>query len=210
MKRADRPSASGGFTLVEVVIVATLLSLAMSIISMCLSTATASLGVDDLVARSMETLQRNAVRIAQITRPCAISTYRVLSTSADVPLHAAAAGEWMEPLQDDPRPSVQFRSARGELSMNAAGLTAPRTLRIQLDPGEVENGIDDDGDGMIDEGRVMLRYDGVDVAMAQNIERCVFTLSGRLLTIEMRSAARRRDGGLQRFTVRETIYLRNN
>jgi hypothetical protein len=157
----------------------------------------------------METMQRSAVRIAQIARPCALTTYRVRSVLADVPLRAAAAGEWIEPIDGETRGAIQFRSASGTLSLNAAALTEPRELQLRLDSGESVNGRDDDGDGLVDEGQLVLTYDGASVAMANGIEGCTYTLTGRLLAVELRAAVRRR-GGVQRFTVQETIYLRNN
>jgi prepilin-type N-terminal cleavage/methylation domain-containing protein len=199
-----------GFTMVEVAIVAAILGLAMALAATCFDTSTRSLNADDLVARSMETLQRSAIRIAHIARPCAITTYRVEATADDVPGRATAAGEWIEPLDGEARPSLRFQAASGIVSMNAAALTEPRTLRLQLDRGETRNGVDDDDDGMVDEGRVVLDYDGTEVTLAASVEHCSFTLSGRLLALELRSAAPRRGGGVQRFTVRETIYLRNN
>ena len=40
-----------------------------------------------------------------------------------------------------------------------------------------QNGTDDDNDGMVDEGAVILEYDGSEVTMANNIEVCTFTLT---------------------------------
>ena len=182
----------------------------MAAISSVLGAASFSIQADDKIAVAMESLQRTAVRTAQILRPCSISTYRVPSVAADVPLYAPAAGEWMEPIEADPRPAVQFRAADGQLSLNAAQLTDVRSLYLQPENGEVPNGIDDDGDGLVDEGRLMLDYDGVPVALASGIESCLFTLTGRLLTIELRSAVQGRGGAVQRFGVREILYLRNN
>lgn len=199
-----------GFTLVEVAVVAALLGGAMAMIAACLETTTRSLGADDLVARSMETLQRNAVRISSILRPCSLTTYQVLSTAADVPTYASAPGQWIEPTDGEARAAIHFRAASGVESMNAATLTGWRGLRLELAAGETANGIDDNGDGMIDEGDVILDYDGASVRIASHIEGVSFTLTGRLLEIELRSGARRRDGSIQRFKIHETLYLRNN
>lgn len=207
---APAPAAQSGFTLIEVVLVSALLAVAVGAVAMSVRTTTQSLTADDLVARAMETLQRSAVRIALIARPCAITTYRVLSDSADVPVRATAPGEWIEPMDAEERSSIRFAAADGRLSMNAASLTTPRTFRLVLDDGETANAADDDGDGMIDEGRVTMTYNGTDVVMASNVESCTFELTGRLLTIRMRSAARGRGDNVQRFAIEETIYLRNN
>lgn len=199
-----------GFTLVEVTLVASLLAMVLAAVTSCLTTATRSIHLDDKIAVSMESLQRSAVRVSQIMRPCSISSYRVMSTSVDVPDYATAANEWMEPIDGDPRPQIQFQAATGVLSLNASSLTDRRVLRLQLENGETDNDADDDGDGLVDESRLILEYDGIPVALASGLEAATFTLTGRLLEIELRSAARTRDGTVQRFTARETLYLRNN
>ena len=199
-----------GFTLVELTLVASLLAMVMAGIAAFLSAATTSIRLDDNVAVAMESLQRSAIRVSQVMRPCSISTYRVLSTAADVPLAAASAGEWIEPVDGEARSSIQFRSATGALSLNAEQLTDPRGFRIELENGETANGADDDNDGMVDEGRLMMDYDGIPVALASNLEAATFTLNGRLLTITLQSAARTRAGVMQRFVANEVLYLRNN
>lgn len=210
MKRTPGGVAQGGFTLVEVTLVAALLGLALGAVAMTMQTTTSSLAADELVARATGSLQRCAVRIAHVARSCALTTYRVCATAADVPLRATAAGTWIEPLDGEDRASIQFRSADGRLSMNATALTTPRDFRLRLDAGETQNGLDDDGDGLIDQGSLLMSYDGLDIELGHDIEACKFTLDGRLLAIELSSAARRKDGTVQRFTIRETTYIRNN
>jgi hypothetical protein len=202
--------AQSGFTLVELAVTSTLLTGAMAMIAMCADTATRSLGADDLVAKAMETLQRNAVRISSVLRPCSLATYQQFSTQADVPVYATAAGQWIEPVDGEACSQIQFRAAAGTESMNAARLTGMRGLHLQLARGETRNNRDDNGNGLIDEGDVILEYDGISVRVASNIESITFTLTNRLLQIELHSGARRRDGSVQRFTVHETLYLRNN
>ena len=200
-----------GFTLLEVCVVSAMLVLLVGVVFTSTRTVTSTMSEDDIVAKSMEQLQRSAVRIAQIARPCSLVTYRMISTPWDVAnLYATAVGEWVEPVDGQARSAIRFQSADGQLSVNAAALTSPRTFRLVLDDGELPNGVDDDGDGMIDEGEVMLDYDGSSVVMANNVETCNFTLDVRTLAVELRSATRRRDGSLQHFTIREHIYLRNN
>lgn len=217
MNDGDRSSAPGapareaGFTLVELTLVAALLSLVMGIVAMGFETSTRSLASDDLVAKAMETLQRSTMRIAQIARPCALTTYRVGSVAADIPLFASSVGEMIEPPNDgEAREIILFQSADGIVSMNAALLTSPRRFWRELESGETANGVDDDGDGLIDEGNVQLDYDGATVTMATSVESFSFTLTGRMLTIELHSAARARDGNVHRFAIREQIYVRNN
>ncbi len=208
--RTRGPAAQGGFTLVEVTLVTALLGLILGAVAMSLQTTSQSLTADDQVGRAMESLQRCAVRIAHIARSCAITTFRVCSTAADVPLRATAPGQWIEPQDGEPRDAIQFRSADGRLSMNAAALTQPHEFRKKLDPGEVANGLDDDGDGLIDQGTLMMTYEGVEVELGHHVESVTFTLTDRLLAIDLVSGVRRRDGSVLHFKIHETTYLRNN
>ncbi|MGE3175088.1 MAG: hypothetical protein AB7O97_20845 [Planctomycetota bacterium] len=206
----ERLRDEGGFSFLELTIVSALLVVLMAIVGTSTQSSTRSLRADEVVAHSMETLQRSAVRMSQILRPCSIITYRVVAVAADVPLVASAIGDWIEPVEGEARAAVRFQCADGQLSLNAAQLTQPRAFRLQLDPEELDNDLDDDGDGMIDEGAVMLEYDGIELAIATNIESLSFTLTGRVLDIRVSSAARDASGNLQRFSVTETLYLRNN
>ena len=203
-------AADTGYTLVELTIAAVLLAGAMAMIAVSVSTASNSLHGDDLVAKGMESLQRSAVRVSQIMRPCSLTSYRVLSLRSDVPAQASAPGEWIEPNDGEPRSAIQFRAASGVESMNAAALTDTRVLRLEPEASDPPDGVDNDGDGMVDEGYLVLDYDGIAVRLASNIERCTFTLTGRQLAIELHSAARRRNQTVQHFAVHETLYLRNN
>ena len=172
-------AADTGYTLVELTIAAVLLAGAMAMIAVSVSTASNSLHGDDLVAKGMESLQRSAVRVSQIMRPCSLTSYRVLSLRSDVPAQASAPGEWIEPNDGEPRSAIQFRAASGVESMNAAALTDTRVLRLEPEASDPPDGVDNDGDGMVDEGYLVLDYDGIAVRLASNIERCTFTLTGR-------------------------------
>ena len=61
-----------GFTLVELTIVAALLAMVMAGIAAFLGAATTSIRLDDNVAVAMESLQRSAIRVSQVMRPCSI------------------------------------------------------------------------------------------------------------------------------------------
>ncbi|MBI5851034.1 MAG: type II secretion system protein [Planctomycetes bacterium] len=200
-----------GFSLIEVMVV---MSIMIPILGFVLSgTRSVNLAVvkDDAIAASLESLQRSVTRLAHIIRPGSLGQYRMVALDEDVTTGlASSAGEWIEPRNGVRRESIQFRATDGRLSMNAVNLSAPRVIRFLLDPSEIDNGVDDDRDGLIDEGRIMMQYDGVEVALVRNVEQCSFELNDRLLTIRIRSAARAREGRIQRFSIEEVIHLRNN
>ncbi len=203
--------AQQGFTLLEVMITMALVIPSMAVIFMCTERTSRNIVADDNVAKIMETLQRSAVRIGQIARPGSLSSFRVKAREADVTnLMANQVGDWMEPIDGETRETMQFRSATGRLSMNAQGLTSPRSFVFLMDPEEEDNDADDDGDGLVDEGKVLLEYDGNQVVMASNVEGCEFNITGRTLRIVLRAGLIRRGGTIQRFSSEETLYLRNN
>lgn len=204
-------STQQGFTLLEVMITIALVIPSMAVIFMCTERTSRNIVADDNVAKIMETLQRSAVRIGQIARPGSLGSFRVKANEDDV-LNAMAnqVGEWMEPIDGQTRSTMQFRSATGRLSMNAQGLTSPRSFVFVMDTEEEDNDEDDDGDGLVDEGKVMLEYDGNQVVMASNVEGCEFNITGRTLRIVLSAGLIRRGGSIQRFSSEETLYLRNN
>lgn len=201
----------GGFTLVEVMVVLLLIGPIFGLIISSSTVATRTLNTNETVASTAEGLHRTMQRLAQFVRPCVLSTYSVEATSADVTNgRATSVGEWISPVDGEARSVVRFRSATGDLSMNASSLTLPRTIRFILDPSEVANTIDDDGDGFVDEGRVVLDYDGVAADMVIHAEECTFTLVGRELTIRVSAVSRSRDSVISRMRTSQVLNLRNN
>lgn len=201
-----------GFSLIEVMIAAVILVPTLGLVLNTTQSVNSHLVMDDTIGASVESLQRSVTRVSKLMRPCSLATYRMAADQTDVEEgRANHVGEWIEPVAGVTRNSIYFRSADGRLSMNALNLTPPRTLRFVMDSHEIANGRDDDGDGLVDEGRVEMIYDGMRVPLVSNVEGCSFSLQDRRVTIEMRSGIRRRGASqTQRFTAREVLYLRNN
>lgn len=200
-----------GFTLVEVMLVMLLIGPIFGLIISSSTVATRTLNTNETVASTAEGVHRTMQRLAHFVRPCVLSTYAVEATAADVTSgRASSVGEWISPVDGEPRSVVRFQSATAGLTMNAASLTLPRTIRFILDPGEVVNGVDDDGDGFVDEGRIALDYDGVSADMVIHAEECSFTLVGRELTIRLAAVSRSRDSQVSRVRTSQVLSLRNN
>jgi hypothetical protein len=160
---------------------------------------------------AVENVQRIAQRIGQLIRPAVISTYRMEATANDVTLlRATSVGEWIYPVDLEPRTVIQFQSADGVLAMNASALTPVRVLRFQLDPGETADGTDEDGDGLVDEGRLSVTWSGTEILLGTGIELCTFTLDAHKITIHLRAAKRRGDGTVARATTIQSFTFRNN
>ena len=201
----------GGFTLVELFVVMALLLPILGVVLSSSDVALQSMRASEAGADAVENAQRIAQRVTQFIRPAILSTYRMEATDTDVAMgRATAAGEWIDPVDLEPRPVMQFRSADGILAINASALTSVRVLRFRLDPGETVDGTDQDGDRLVDEGSIVFEHDGESVVLGTGIEQCTFTLDARKITLRLRAAKRRGDGSIARATTIQALTFRNN
>lgn len=143
MKHLPKTSFSGvrgGFTLLEVLIALTVLALLLS-----------SVGL--LASGSKNAFSRGTTVSAMELRT------GLTSSIIRSELSLALAGSLMPEIQSGQRVTeltyVRALGWEGETTIT----TAPRTLRFEIDPTEANNGADDDGDGLIDEGILVLIED---------------------------------------------------
>lgn len=198
-----------GFTMIELMIViAVLVPLLVSLSGMS-SVVTSTVNVNDRAsevgARARQTMQR----VGQLLRPGKLSSFQTRATAADVSAgRASAIGEWISPTDLQAANGVRFRAAEGLLSINAALSTSERMITFEMEPGEIDNDADDDGDGLVDEGDVVLRY-GSAPARLGVFEQCDFVFDGRYIRVTLR-CARSSPDQVFRATVSQSFYVRNN
>ena len=94
--------------------------------------------------------------------------------------------------------------------MNAALLTSPRRIVFALEASETDNDVDDDGDGLIDEGTITLLQNSITLAILKDVEECSFSLDGRMLMMRLQVARRNSEGRIYRCFLEQRFYLRNN
>jgi len=211
MSQRNPRRTSGGFTLVEVMIAATITAVMMAAIWNSTTVATRSTEQNVASAESITQCRRYLERVAKLVLPAKMSTLKMPATAADVTnLLATTVGEWIDaPGDAEWRGGLQFVAAKGELKMNAALLTSMRALHFTMEPTEIDNNADDDGDGLIDEGTVSLLHDGSVIHVLQGVETCSFQLTDRLLAIRMRCGLEK-NGRTHRADLTQHIFLRNN
>ena len=211
MNQRNARRSSGGFTLVEVMIAATITAVMMAAIWNSTSVATRSTEENMASAESITQCRRYLERVAKLVLPAKMSTLKMPAIAADVTnLVATSVGEWIDaPGDTEWRGGIQFVAASGTLRMNAALLTSMRALEFAMDPTESDNNADDDGDGLVDEGRVSLLHDGTVIHVLQGVEICSFQLTDRLLAIRMRCGLWK-NGRTHRADLTQRIFLRNN
>lgn len=198
-----------GTTLIELmVVIAVLVPLLLSLSGMG-RTVTRTVDTNDRSSEVGERARRTMQRIGQLLRPGKLSSFEVQAIEADVlALRATAVGEWISPTDLQPAQALRFRAAEGLLSINAALSTPPRQISFELEAGEAANGVDDDGDGLVDEGDVVLVYGPTPVRLGV-FERCDFTFDGRYLRVTL-VCARPSTERVYRATVSQSFYVRNN
>jgi prepilin-type N-terminal cleavage/methylation domain-containing protein len=212
------PVARGerGFTLVEMIITLAVMVIVLVGLGSTAGITTRTVNTIDRRAEATERVLRCFERITQFTRAGVLSTYQVEATAAEVTAgRATAVGAWIDPVDGEPRPVARWRAANGILAMNAGSLTAPIELRFRLDAGEdpatnpgAAAGRDDDRDGLIDQGQLVMMYGGIRTVLLTGIDSCTLTLDGYQLTVQVRTARRGTSGS--QFSLERVFTLRNN
>lgn len=205
---------SRGFTLIELMIVLVVMTTMMAGVWSVTQSARGSVAANARAAEVAATSVRTIRRIGAFLRPAKLSTVQLRAIAADVTAgRAAAVGEWIFPPNPPDgleRNGIRFQAAEGLLSMNAMLSTSPRELTFEMDPTETVNGVDDDADGMADEGKVRLLHETSALTLAQSAEVCAFTISGRQVTVRLRCAKSGPQGPVQRAELTQSFYFRNN
>ncbi len=109
-----------GFTLVETIIVLTAMLPLLATIVMATNSLGRAASANDRAADVREAIRRTIQRIELLVRPGKLSTLQVQANATDVSMSlASAVGEWIDPVDNDPRGTLKFVAAEGLLSMNA-------------------------------------------------------------------------------------------
>lgn len=204
-------STQAGFTLIETLVaMAFLLPMLLGAVQLT-QVIGRSVDTNATSTQSQAHLQRTLRTITEFVQTSKLSTLRMQATQADVDLGLATSiGEWIGATELVWRPGIQFLSASGLLSMNARLNTSTRHVLFTMEAGESANLVDDDGDGLVDEGQITLLHEGTEVAVVNRVEHCSFMLEGRVLHARIGVARRAGDGRIDRAILERSIYLRNN
>lgn len=135
MKR--RSTIRAGFSLVELVIAVTLFAMLMASVV--------------LVARSSDRAYRTGATVAHMEAQVAMAVQRIVSelSSAGIDTFAALPAPGVATDQLQYLNAVDFDGAQVLWS-------APRRLALELEPGELDDGLDNNGNGLVDERCVVL------------------------------------------------------
>ncbi|MHC5065117.1 MAG: hypothetical protein ACYTG5_14215 [Planctomycetota bacterium] len=206
-----REKEQGGMTLVELSIVVTIMVPILAGIAVTTKTVNSTMVANTRAADAHTHARRMGQRVGSLLRPAKISSIKVQAVAADVTaLRATTVGEWIDSTDLIWRPGIEFLAASGLLSMNAALSTSTRRISFALEAGETANGVDDDGDGLVDEGEITMLQNGNTLAILREVEECSFSMDGRVLSLRLRVARSDRQGVVYRSSIEQRFYLRNN
>ncbi len=234
----ERACRQSGFTLIEIIVVSVVLVAMLGAMVSTAGAVQTSVSTNEQSAGVEERLRVISERIRHVLRPASLSSCKTRATNADIQAakmkrmllfqQAKMTGrlatyqealnyyipkkdEWIFPVDGvQKRSNLQYRSAPGILSVNIQDLTNTRELEFVIDKKELDNGKDDDGDGLVDEGRLFFYRDGKRIWLAEDLEGVKFTVSGRTITFEVRCARKDSLGRIERMSQTHTVQLRNN
>lgn len=203
-------SKERGFTLIEIIIVSVMMVPVIMAIMGTSRLVRSSIDTNERRASVQQVLRETIERVGTLVRSAVLSTARVRATQADVDAAKAAnVGDWIAPVDLDPRPNVRFQSAAGTLSLNASVLTPPREIEFRMDSAEVANGIDDDGNGLVDDGALYLLYNTKPVLLLDGVEACTFTFEDGMLRVSLDCGRVDAAGRVHRSSIEHSFHLRN-
>jgi hypothetical protein len=147
-----------------------------------------------------ERTRNTAARIAGYLRPASVGSLLV-----------PAGGLWIAPLDGVAYPGIRFQPLANCPTVSSSSLGPAQTLVFARVSSEAANGIDDNSNGLIDEGDLELRQaDGLSVTLASGVEEFAVRKTARTLELVLRMAARDGLGNLHRFALRQPLLLTNN
>ncbi len=138
MKAHANMRRAGGFTLLELVVATALLSLV--------------LGAMGLVQMRTRDASRVGMAREQVESLCR----RTLDRIAEELQGVGHSLLFPDPSTNLGTGTITYQHPTGVSNTGVVSWDTPSRLALQLDPEEIDNGIDDDGDGLIDERRLVL------------------------------------------------------
>ena len=138
LARVHEHGRRGGFTLLELVIAAALLSLVLG-----------TMGLVQVRARDVSRVSMERDQVESLCR-------RTLDRVAEELEGVGHSLIFPDPSSNLGSSSLTYQHPTGVSNLGVVSWDTPSSLVLQLEPGEIDNGLDDDGDGLVDERRLVL------------------------------------------------------
>lgn len=180
-----------GYTVVELVLTAVMMvPILMAFLSISQSVS-GSLETNERSGEADELLQRTAAGVERLLRPALRASLEVRADASDVAAAIAAGtpvptiGDWIPAPELSPRPGLRFTALHGVPTAPTSIATTTRALEFVLEPDELDNDLDDDGDGLVDEGTLWRNDGDADLELLRGVEICTFEIDDNLLRLTL-------------------------
>jgi hypothetical protein len=201
---------AAGFSLVEVTIVLALAVPLLLLLGGASKAAIGSLTTTERSAKITEIELRAISEIEHVLRCGRLQTLQSIAVRADVTAgRAAAVGDWFPMPASEPRTELEVWSLIDGTGPPLVIPSRRHRLVFARDPAELQNGSDDDGDGLIDEGVLQVLVDNDTTVVLTGLEACTFMRTGNVIEITLRSARPGHGRALRRSTIFHTVVLSN-
>lgn len=205
-----------GYTMVEVAITSVMLMLLMAAFYKASQSFTSSIRVNERTAAVCDRLDIAMHTVERVIRAADAKSLRSKATPDDVSRATVQnklipmVGEWAKDVLDVPRTTLQFLILKDAGSTSSVQTTSRCGLRFVLDPAEQQNGKDDNGNGLVDEGRLVYENGSEVVTILPGVESFSLTVDGRVVRITVRLAQKEAGGRIHRAALSRSIYVRNS
>ncbi|HEX6811576.1 MAG TPA: hypothetical protein VF384_08140 [Planctomycetota bacterium] len=201
---------SAGMTLVEVTVVLAIMLPILLVITSATKAVMGSFKATESSSGEMETAQRCVADLDTVFRAGRRRTVEVKATQADVTaLRATAIGEWCSMVTADPRTCLRLESTTGEDGPELIVPVRMNELAFVRDAAELADGLDNDGDGLFDEGSLKWTRGGFTSDIARDLEICTFQLDRDSVRVTLQFAVAGHGGTLRRTKLQHTVRLNN-
>jgi len=223
----SRASNNSGFTLIEIMIVVVV---SVPMLAAVLTTSKAVGGLvhtNERSADAVNKLEETINKIGRFIRPASLATVETKATTADVAIvntqeQAKLAadvnyvivvpteGTWLKSTIEGAKQSVRMQAPESVLAYSKTAMTTHRELEFVMDSNETDNDLDDDGDGLIDEGKLYLTYNGRRFLLTDGVENFTFTVNGSAVVVSLTVARMdQKDRRVHRATLARSFYMHN-
>lgn len=183
----------GGFTTLELMTAAALMVVVMLGVFGTTEVMRTTFNGNDRLAEAHDAVRQALRRVNAVVQPADPSTITARSSTAS---------PWEVPIAGTSYSSLRVQQPGG----------ATVSLEFVLDGNELDNAVDDDGDGLVDEGSLAMAdstSSSGPVALVLGVESCAFSLDGRLAQLILQCARQDQSRRLHRVTRDIKVYLRN-
>jgi Tfp pilus assembly protein PilE len=206
--------AAAGFTLVELAIVAAVLVPLLLIVGTATKGVSGAIAANDRAAEVNSLEERALGEIARVLHFGRIGTLCTQATKADVKAGlAAAVGDWFAMPARVPRSTMQLWSLTGEQQLPLQPPAELCTMEFVRSSKEKANGIDDDRNGLVDDGELRCTTGNLSTRLLGGVDLCTFVLDTGVVRVTLRYGKPCPMGqgtGVRRTTLIHTVSLRND